>query len=154
MSFARHILASFVVFLSLVVVTSASALTASESSLLAAMNRARAAHGLAALHVDPALERAARSHSLDMLGHGYFAHGDFGARMTSFGARGPALAENLAWGSGPLGSAASIVRMWLRSPGHRQNLLHPGYTRVGVASPVGSFQGHAVAMVTADFAGS
>jgi uncharacterized protein YkwD len=151
MRFVKHIAmicAAFTIF------APAAGAATGESSLLAAMNQARAEHGLRPLRLDATLARAARAHSLDELRHGYFAHGAFVARLTAFGARGPMVGENLAWGEGDLGSAGHVVAMWLASPEHRANLLRPGYTRVGLATPIGSFQGVGdVAMVTADFAG-
>ena len=62
--------------------------------------------------------------------------------------------ENLAWGQGSLGVARSIVAMWLASPEHRANLLHPGYRIVGVGALRGCFDGRRhTLMVTTDFAG-
>jgi uncharacterized protein YkwD len=126
-----------------------------ERSVLAEMNRVRAAHGLPALRHDPTIHRAARSHTRTMLARNVFTHGDFRGRMIRFRVRGPRLAENLAWGSGSAGSARSIVQMWLNSPPHRANLLHRGFRRVGVGALVGSFSGTTGArVVTADFAGT
>jgi uncharacterized protein YkwD len=88
-----------------------------------------------------------------MLKKDYFDHGDFAARMARFHCRGRFLAENLAWGSGTL-AAGTVVGMWLSSPGHRENLLHAGLRRIGVATPVGPFQGYVSTVVTADFAGT
>ena len=119
------------------------------------MNRARAAHDLAPLRVGPRLELAARSHSLDMLRRDYFDHGPFLTRLLAAGAAGAAFGENLAWGTSERSTARVVVAMWLGSAGHRQNLLRPGFRRVGVAAPTGIFRGVAgVRMVTADFAGS
>jgi uncharacterized protein YkwD len=131
------------------------ALTDSEQALLLAVNDARAAEGLQPLGVDTALTRAARSHSQELLATDVLAHGDFATRLRRFGARGPVLAENLAWGTGGLARAGAIVRAWLRSPGHRANLLRPGFRRIGLGAVVGEFAGHSGAtVVTADFAGS
>ena len=128
--------------------------TSSVPSLLAAMNATRANHGLGPLHLATTLSRAARAHSTDMLQHNYFAHGDFGSRMTQFRIAGPTIGENLAWGTGRYGEAASIVQEWLASPEHRANLLRPGYSRIGIGIARGSFQGSSGAtVVTADFAG-
>jgi uncharacterized protein YkwD len=45
--------------------------------------------------------------------------------------------------------------MWMASPGHRANLLRPGWTRIGLGARVGNFMGYDGAVViTADFAGS
>jgi uncharacterized protein YkwD len=99
--------------------------------------------------------RVARSHSATMLRGGVLTHGDFGARIRRSGARGPRFGENLAWATRRYGNARSIVRSWLRSPGHRANLLRPGFLRIGIGARVGTFAGHRHAVVvTADFAGS
>ena len=131
------------------------AVTSVEAALIDEVNRVRAVHGRAPLTLDPALQRAARAHSASMLRSGSFGHGALAARLRRFGARGPRLGENIAWGTGSTASAQSIVRMWLRSPGHRANLLRRGWRRIGVGAPAGTFRGmSAVRMVTADFAGS
>jgi uncharacterized protein YkwD len=129
--------------------------SSAELGLLQAVNATRTAHGLHALRLDSTLRTAARSHSLDMLRHNYFAHGDFHGRMVAFHVRGPAAGENLAWGSGTYGTAATIVEEWLASPEHRANLLRPGFTRIGIGITQGTFQGTGgAAIVTADFAGN
>lgn len=128
--------------------------SAVEQALLDEVNRVRAAHGLAPLRVDPTLRRAARAHSDDMLRRGYFSHGAFADRLLRFGARGPRLGENLAWGAGTAAGARSMVQRWLASPPHRANLLRPGFRRIGVGAAVGHFAGYdGVRIVTADFAG-
>jgi uncharacterized protein YkwD len=43
--------------------------------------------------------------------------------------------ENLAWGA-PRITARQTVRAWLRSPGHRANLLKRSWRNVGVAAVV------------------
>jgi uncharacterized protein YkwD len=134
--------------------TSTATLTHAESSLLTAMNEARQAHGLRPLRADARLERAARAHSSKMLRTGTFTHGAFYARIRGSGVRARRVGENLAWGQGPLGVARSIVSMWLASPEHRANLLHPGYRIVGVGALRGCFDGRRhTLMVTTDFAG-
>ncbi|MDX6507721.1 MAG: hypothetical protein QOG06_2365 [Gaiellaceae bacterium] len=129
-------------------------LSRAESSLLTAMNQVRQAYGLRALHADGRLERAARSHSSRMLRTGTFAHGAFSTRIRRVGIRAPRVGENLAWSDGILARANAMVQMWLASPEHRANLLHPGYWIVGVGAVRGTYDGHAGAlMVTTDFAG-
>jgi uncharacterized protein YkwD len=130
-------------------------LTSAEQALLGELNRVRAANGVAPLRVDAQLEQAARAHSADMLRRDYFSHLGFASRIRSSGARGPSFGENLAWGTGAAAAAAAIVRMWLGSPGHRENLLRPGFRRVGLATPRGEFLGYRGArVVTVDFAGT
>jgi uncharacterized protein YkwD len=126
----------------------------SELSLLTVMNQVRIAHGLRPLHGDPRLARAARAHSSTMLRTGSFFHGAFNARIRSVGVQAPRVGENLAWGIGRLSRARAVVRMWLASPSHRANLLHPGYRMVGVGALRGTFEGRSGAlMITTDFAG-
>jgi uncharacterized protein YkwD len=133
---------------------STATLTRSESSLLTAMNEVRVANGLRPLRADARLERVSRAHSSRMLRTGTFAHGAFSARIRATGVRARRVGENLAWGQGPLVVARSIVRMWLASPEHRANLLHPGYRIVGVGALRGCFDGRRnTLMVTTDFAG-
>jgi uncharacterized protein YkwD len=133
--------------------TSAS-MTPAESSLLTAMNQARMAHGLQALRADARLERAARRHSSKMLRTGTFFHGAFSARIRRVGVRAPRVGENMAWTRGSLARARAIVAMWLSSPSHRANLLHPGYRIVGVGALRGTYEGQTgTLMVTTDFAG-
>jgi len=130
-------------------------LSRAEASLLSVMNQVRAAHGLRPLHADARLERAARRHSSRMLRSGTFFHGSVAARIRRAGVRAPRVGENLAWGAGPYARARAIVNMWLASPGHRANLLRPGYRIVGVGALYGTFSGQRGAlMVTTDFAGT
>jgi uncharacterized protein YkwD len=122
--------------------------------LLTAMNQVRMQHGVKPLAADARLERAARSHSSKMLRTGIFFHGAFDARIRGAGVHAHRVGENLAWGVGRLSRARAIVAMWMASPGHRENLLHPGYRLVGVGALRGSFSGYRSAlMITTDFAG-
>jgi len=133
----------------------ATALTQTERSLLGAVNDVRSGHGVRPLRVDAALTRAARSYSATMIRTDIFSHGAMAARLVASGARGPAFGENLAWGVGRSASAASVVRSWMASPGHRANLLRAGWNRIGIGALTGSFQGYQGAtVITADFAGS
>ena|SRR5215210_1525454 len=129
-------------------------LTAGEADLLRAVNQTRAQHGLVPLRLDATLVRAARYHTASMLRSGAFNHGDFARRLSSFGARGPRIGENLAWGTGSQGTSAAMIQGWLASPGHRANLLRPGFRRIGIGRRVGTFGGYGGAVVvTTDFAG-
>jgi uncharacterized protein YkwD len=132
----------------------AAGMTRTESALLTQMNHVRAQHGLGRLRVDNHLERAARSHSREMLAGGRFEHGAFGTRMAQFQVTGRLAGENLAWGTGARSTARAIVGAWLASPEHRANLLRPSFKRIGIGDLVGSFLGNQGAhVVTADFAG-
>jgi uncharacterized protein YkwD len=133
----------------------AAGLTSAESALLRQINAARASYGLDPLRYDETLTRAARFHTREMAQAGDFAHGDFAARMSRFRVAGLSMGENLAWGSGPFGTPRGIVDAWLASPGHRANLLRPGFSRIGLGELRTRFLGADDAtVVTADFAGS
>jgi uncharacterized protein YkwD len=129
-------------------------LSGQEQSLLNAINRARARHGRQPLRIASPLQRAARSHSNAMMRTGNFGHGNWYQRLRRHGARARMLGETIAWGSGPHGTAAAIVRMWLGSPSHRATVLHSGFRYVGVGVATGTFSGYGGASVaTADFGG-
>src|SRR5438132_10101091 len=132
----------------------AGGLSGTLAGLLRAVNQTRAAYGLRPVRYDATLERAARAHSADMLGHGYFAHGGFRQRMVAFHAREPFVGENLAWGAGSYAAPQTVIREWLASAAHRANLLRPGFDRIGIGTVSGGFRGYDGAIViTADFGG-
>ena len=149
------ILLAVAVIQSAVAAPSATTLTQNERSLLAAVNGVRSSHGLRPLQVDGALVRAARAYSGTMIRTNRVTHGDMGARLARHGVRGPRYGENLAWAVGSSAAARRIVASWMASPGHRANLLRPGWRRIGIGALRGTFQGYRGAtVVTADFAGS
>jgi uncharacterized protein YkwD len=124
-----------------------------DSSLVRAINDARAVHGLAPVKVDAKLAHVARSHTLDMVRRNYFDHGAFFSRMRASGARGPRFGETIGWEAGyPM---SSIIGDWIASAEHRAIVLRAGFRRVGVGALQGTFDGTPGALVvTADFAGS
>jgi uncharacterized protein YkwD len=154
---SRHILAGLAALaVAAVAAPAGQAATArqSERTLLHAVNEVRVDHGLRPLRVDTTLVRAARGHSATLIRRDVLDHGALGERLAGYGARGPLFGENLAWGKGSAATARGIVRRWLASPGHRANLLRPGWTRIGIGASTGTFRGHGGAtVVTADFAG-
>lgn len=81
------------------------------------------------------LERAAEGHTMDMVMHGYFAHvgsdgSTVGTRVSRVGYDWRRVGENLAHAYRP---ANEVVQLWLDSPGHCANLMHPGYSEMGVS---------------------
>ena len=54
------------------------------------------------------------------------------------GVRGWSLGENLAWRSGAAATPAHIVEAWMRSPGHRRNILDGGFREIGVGLATGA----------------
>ena len=49
--------------------------------------------------------------------------------------------ENLAWGTGELGSARAMMSAWLESPAHRQILLNRQFRQIGIGLVAGNYQG-------------
>ena len=136
------------------VAASAGSSASQETAVLREMNRVRAENGLPALRLDAHLQSAARAHTREMIAGNVFEHGDFSGRIRRFRVAFRIAGENIAWGTGPQGSARSIVAGWLASPGHRENLLRRSFTRVGVGDLSATFLGYRDAhVVTADFAG-
>ena len=128
--------------------------------LFLALNEVRAGHGLAPVHIASGLRTIAQAHSNDMVERNYFAHtSPTGSTLSyrvvhsMFRTTGTWWAgENLAWGTGTIGSPRNVIRMWLASPAHRAILLSPSYGYVGVGRTVGRFQGfEAAAVWTVDF---
>jgi uncharacterized protein YkwD len=102
--------------------------TPEEGRLLELANRERKARGLGALEWDDALAAAARWHSSRMAEAGFFSHedperGGLRKRLQAAGVKRAAIAENLHQSQGYPDPAAAAVRNWLRSEGHRRNLL-------------------------------
>lgn len=99
-----------------------SVLTPGESQIVAESNNARAQAGSAPLVVDCRLMASARRHARRM------------AREMNMRHSGENVAENVAAGQP---TAHDAVVVWLRSPGHRANILSRSYRRVGVAGFIG-----------------
>jgi uncharacterized protein YkwD len=123
-------------------------------------NGIRKRHDLPTFCLHPALQKAARYHSEDMVERDYFSHDtvnrneDFAERIEGFGHISySALAENIAYGAGFDGSPRSIMRAWIHSDGHRHNILDPQLRQIGVGVFVGNWKGYenTSSMYTADF---
>ncbi len=101
------------------------------------INRIRKRHGAGPVHMERRLVEAAMRHSLMMARKGKMAH-QFGPgtrfrdRIKNAGIHGSA-AENIGAG---YSSIESAVDGWLRSPGHRRNLLNRKLTHIGMAAAV------------------
>ena len=98
---------------------------------LAQVNALRAEAGAGPVAVDTRLTKAAAAHARDMAKKGYFSH--TGANGSTPGQRAKKagfgfcfIAENLAKGPRDLNTA---LAGWMKSPGHRKNLLDPRAVR-------------------------
>lgn len=128
-----------------------------EKRMLDLHNRTRVDRGLPRLCVHPALQRAARAHSQDMINRDYFSHNTkgsgktFATRIKEAGYRYRTAGENIAGGSGSLGSPDSIFKAWMNSSGHRANILNRSFREIGIGAAAGNYQGtNGYTMWTAD----
>jgi uncharacterized protein YkwD len=94
-------------------------LIAIEKNIVTFTNYERARYGLPALAVDGGLMESARSHCAWMTLSRQLVHTN------------QPVAENIATGQP---DSEDAVRSWMNSPGHRANILHSGYRRIGVAA--------------------
>jgi hypothetical protein len=113
-----------------------------ETRILELVNQERRNRGLAAVRVDDTLRTIARNHDDDMLARGFFGHVNPSGEGPSerierqhrrlIGVTG----ENVWESSGKFASehadlAGEIMRAWMSSPGHRENILREEYTHLG-----------------------
>jgi uncharacterized protein YkwD/uncharacterized membrane protein required for colicin V production len=104
-----------------------------EEEMLRLVNEERAQHGLPELVIDETIREVARMHSIDMFQRGYIGHVDPDGvtpfdRMREGGVSFFTAGENLAFAP-----TVSIAHQGLMdSPGHRENILSPHYSRVGI----------------------
>lgn len=108
-----------------------------EEQLFRLINKERAKAGVPLLELSTLLSDVARAHSAEMAEHNFFNHANmnglsFADRMKNAGYKFSAAGENLFAGNGPYDDPEYIVRVWANSPSHRQNMLNPVYTEVGI----------------------
>jgi len=118
--------------------------TAIERIVFELTNQERMANGLLPLAWDNELCRLARHHSEDMGGRGYFDHetpeGLFPKdRARAAGLRGfRVIAENIAYNKGYENPGAYAVQRWMKSSGHRANILFSSFQYSAIGSYVAS----------------
>lgn len=112
------------------------------------LDKERERRGLRALTANSQLRKAASKYSRQMVRDGFFDHVSPGGstllsrvkRSTSYlrNARGYSLGENLAWGSYDLATPRQTVRSWMRSSGHRRNILNRRFRNIGIGIASGA----------------
>jgi uncharacterized protein YkwD len=110
-------------------------------------NYARTHSGRARINPSGQLGKAAAGKARDILRCGEFSHEACGREFTYWMEKSGYLkgtcweaAENIAWGTGTIGTPRAIFRAWLHSSGHRENILGP-YTDIGVGLREGTIEG-------------
>ena len=111
-------------------------LKADEKYLFARHNNVRRAHNLRAFCVHPDLQKAARAHTRDMIRRDYFSHGTKGTnesaceRVRRYGYRYRYCGENI----GAYPNPKAMFDAWMRSPGHRNNILNGRFREIGIGA--------------------
>ncbi|MDN4607639.1 CAP domain-containing protein [Sporosarcina highlanderae] len=114
--------------------TQNTSVSAIEKAVLDLTNVERQKAGLKPLQIDEKLMASARQKSADMSKNNYFDHNSptYGSPFDQMKANGVSYrsaAENIAMGQR---SAEEVVKAWMESPGHRQNILTPEFTHIGI----------------------
>lgn len=107
--------------------------------IVAAVNAERRKAGLPPVKANAGLDEAAQRHAEDMLARRFFAHESPGGatvreRARSAGYRWRTIGENIA--EGQL-SVREVMDTWMRSPGHRRNILDKDFKELGVGLAMG-----------------
>jgi hypothetical protein len=103
--------------------------------MLFRVNQARCAQGMMPVALNLPLFKAAQRHSMDMANHNWFSHdGTDGTnpwvRISQAGYRGTATGENISAGQV---FADDAFNAWMNSEGHRNNIMNPNATEMGIA---------------------
>ena len=113
--------------------------------VLAEANEVRMRAGARPLVMDPALRRAARRYSRELAQRGEIEHVSptpgrrtFRQRIAAEGGEARVAGENLARLTASVEALPRrAVQAWMKSPGHRRNLLDPIFTRTGIGVMLG-----------------
>lgn len=105
-----------------------------EDEVITLVNKERADRGVSPLVKNNNLTMLARLKSQDMIANDYFDHhsptyGDVGEMMKTYGISYHLWGENIAEGQV---NAQEVMKDWMNSPGHRENILKEGYQEIGV----------------------
>lgn len=112
-----------------------------EDYVLELVNKERVKNKLPFYKNDPSLVIAARQHSKEMIDLDYFAHdspkkewAEAYQRAYYAGFFEAFVGENIAYnfGENDKMAAKNLMQTWLKSPGHRANILNKEYTHIGV----------------------
>ncbi|WP_070120972.1 CAP domain-containing protein [Bacillus marinisedimentorum] len=115
-----------------------------ERQVITLTNQQREQNGLPALQADTQLTDAAEKKSQDMVQNNYFSHtsptyGSPFQMLDQFGIDYSVAAENIAAGQT---SAEEVVNAWMKSEGHRRNILNKDITHIGVGAVQGDSRGY------------
>lgn len=121
--------------------------------LLSLTNQKRQEQGLPSLRINPTLSQAAALKAKDMLEKNYWAHNNPDGTTPWFffkqsGYEYVYAGENLARG---FNEAEIVVKAWMASPTHRENMLSSNYDEIGFAVERGVLTGEETTLVVEMF---
>lgn len=136
------IVSSLINFTSPTEATAQSTIPLTAADIIAVTNTARTLNGLAPLATSTLLTHSAQTKANTMLAQGYFAHTNpegahFWTLIRAVGYTYTLAGENLAIG---FSSDDEIIKAWLNSPAHRDNILNPEYKEIGIGLAYGEYQ--------------
>jgi uncharacterized protein YkwD len=118
-------------------------------AVLCLVNNERSSRHLPRLRGNGRLDRSAQGWTNEMVSHRDFTHGaDFASRISAVGFNWSNVGENIAAG---FQTPSSVVRAWMQSTGHCQNILSPVYRMVGTGISGGAPDGNDHGTWTQDF---
>jgi uncharacterized protein YkwD len=126
------------------------------SQIVTLVNEIRSEHQLPLLTENPALDGSAQFYAEKMAAEGFFGHVapngqtlkdriaattfyQRGFSMDCFCIKGYALGENLARGQK---TSREVVDAWMKSPSHRDAILNPAYSYIGIGAKAGYWVQH------------
>jgi uncharacterized protein YkwD len=125
-----------------------------QAAMKCLVNFARAQAGLPQLSGSGALDSSAGNKAGDIIRCNQFSHQACGRDFTYWLRRAGYIGascwwagENIAWGTGPLGTPRSIMNAWMHSPPHRANILGSQFRDFGISLRIGSLSGRSNAHV-------
>ncbi|GGE40579.1 hypothetical protein GCM10011391_19180 [Pullulanibacillus camelliae] len=117
--------------------------SAYEKEVVTLTNKERTSRGLKPLTLNTKLSKMARDKSQDMVNKNYFSHQSptYGSpfdMMKAYNISYTSAGENIAAGQK---TPQEVVTAWMNSEGHRENILNPNYTTIGVGYVKGGSYG-------------
>jgi hypothetical protein len=123
------------------------------NALVDETNQNRVANDVPPLTESPTLDEAAQEKANDMATNNYFAHTSpsglspwywFEQVGYGFTYAGENLAVNFS-------DSQDVTNAWMNSTEHRENILNPNFTQIGMATATGTYEGHPAVYVVEEF---
>ena len=111
---------------------------AASSPLVDELNKVRSARGLPAVRYSKPLARSATGFARRLMRANRFGHAGKISTRARFRRLGETLARRRGWSKSP----SAVIRLWLRSPGHRALILDPRFRWAGDGRSRGHFGAH------------